>query len=315
MILSTAAINALQVSFSTIFESAYGTTPTWYQEVASVIPSTTYAANYGWMTKALGRMREWVGPKVINNLVAKSYSIANRDYELTWGVRRNDILDDQLGLFNDVVSGYTQQAARLWNDLTIDILAGSTVTTGPGGAAVDGLAFFANHTGAGGFPVANNTGTEELSPVGWNAVVEKMAAFTDEGGRPMGIRPDTLVIPAVGGFERAARMMFSALLATGGASNTLLTGAPKIIVVPELPDGHWYALDTSKGLKPFIVQVRQSPTLAQKTAPTDDNVFYLGEFLWSIEARGAAGYGPYWLAYHSASTTPDGREVPAVAGP
>lgn len=304
-------IQNLQVSFSQIFERAYQDVPQFWDMISTPIPSTTLTNTYGWLSR-LPAMREWIGPKVVQNISTQQYSLINRDFELTFGVKRNDILDDQLGIFNPLVSSAARQVGRLWNDLVIEAITNGAVTTGPGGAAFDGLAFFANHTGSGGkFAVANNTGSENLTPGGWNAVVEKMAAFTGEDGRNLNVRPDTIVIPAVGGYERAARTMFTVPLQTGGQSNILFSGAPRVIVTPELPSSFgWLALDTSKGISPFIVQQRQQPTMVARTAPTDDNVFYLAEFLWSIEARGAAGYGPYFLAYKATGTSPDGREAP-----
>ena len=59
----------------------------------------------------------------------------------------------------------------------------------------------------------------------------------------------------------------------------------------------YYYLQTNRPLKPFIFQTRKKPTFVPMVAPTSENVFHLAEFLYSIEARGAAGFGFWQMAY------------------
>jgi phage major head subunit gpT-like protein len=57
----------------------------------------------------------------------------------------------------------------------------------------------------------------------------------------------------------------------------------------------WYLADLSAPIKPLILQKRKEVEFVSKTALTDDNVFFSREFIWGVDGRGAAGYGPWWL--------------------
>lgn len=64
----------------------------------------------------------------------------------------------------------------------------------------------------------------------------------------------------------------------------------------------WFLLDCSKSLKPLIIQERQKPTWDMVTDMKDSRVFETGEYLAGGEARGAAGYTFWQLAYRSTKT-------------
>lgn len=64
----------------------------------------------------------------------------------------------------------------------------------------------------------------------------------------------------------------------------------------------WYLLDLSREVKPFIWQERQKPELVALDDPKDENVFWRKEFVYGAEARGAAGFGLWQLAFGSKQT-------------
>jgi phage major head subunit gpT-like protein len=61
-------------------------------------------------------------------------------------------------------------------------------------------------------------------------------------------------------------------------------------------DTSWYVMDTTKPTKPFVFVERVAPQITNKNSNTDDNVFNDDELRVGVRARGAAGYGPFWLA-------------------
>lgn len=61
----------------------------------------------------------------------------------------------------------------------------------------------------------------------------------------------------------------------------------------------WFLLDCSKPLKPIIYQNREAANFNMVTDPQDSHVFKTGEYLMGGEARGAAGYTYWQLAYRS----------------
>lgn len=55
----------------------------------------------------------------------------------------------------------------------------------------------------------------------------------------------------------------------------------------------WMLIDNSKGLMPFLFQLRSAPVITPRMLDTDPAVFDRDVFIWGIRARGAAGYG-FW---------------------
>lgn len=64
----------------------------------------------------------------------------------------------------------------------------------------------------------------------------------------------------------------------------------------------WYLLDTSKVLKPFIVQKRREYAFVAKTNLTDENVFNKNEFVFGVDGRLNVGFGLWQQAYCSKAT-------------
>lgn len=74
----------------------------------------------------------------------------------------------------------------------------------------------------------------------------------------------------------------------------------------------WYLLDCSKPLKPILLQEREKPNFAMVVDPTDSHVFKTGEYLMGGEARAAAGYTYWQLAYRSTATLNQENYLAAV---
>lgn len=91
-------LRTLGIGFKTAFQDALGQAASMYPQIATIVPSTTAAEEYGWLGD-LPNIREWLGDRVVNNLARFSYSIKNRDWEGTLGVDRNAIMDDNLGIY------------------------------------------------------------------------------------------------------------------------------------------------------------------------------------------------------------------------
>lgn len=98
MIINSANLNAIRVGFSTAFRRGLGQAEPQYGRIATTVPSTTKENKYGWLGK-LPNMREWVGPRAVQGIAEHDYAIKNRPFELTIGVDRDDIEDDNLGVY------------------------------------------------------------------------------------------------------------------------------------------------------------------------------------------------------------------------
>jgi phage major head subunit gpT-like protein len=288
-VITKEVIQDLQVGFNRIYQTAWTRAEPKLAEIATDVPSTTAINTYGWMAKLL-KMRKWEGPRIIQNLKSHAYQVENDDYEVTVGVDRNNIEDDQLGIYNHLFTDLGAQV-KLWKDpiLKTALQAGTTAL------GFDGVPMFsASHPLNPAGVQSNNFTTTALSATNFGVVRAAMMAYTGEDGEPLGIMPDTLVVPPQ--LADLANTIVTAEFGASGASN-VQKGQARVLVIPHLANQAttWYLADTSGALKGLVFQTRREPKLVSKTDVTEDNVFWLKQFVWGADGRGAAAYGPWFL--------------------
>jgi hypothetical protein len=110
--LTPAKYEAATLTFSMLFREVLRDTPTYYQQIATEIPSTTREMRHAWLDR-IPQMREWLGERVVNNLAVRLQSIENRLFEDTVGVKRTDIEDDLIGAYRPVIEELAQQTKGL----------------------------------------------------------------------------------------------------------------------------------------------------------------------------------------------------------
>ncbi len=136
MDITASTLSALFRGFKTSFQAGFTGAPTYWDKVATLVPSTTSIEDYGWLGDIPG-MREWVGDRVINLLKAHTYTIANKTYELTQGVDRDKVEDDQFGIYSPLFQMMGDSAAKHPDELIWALLAAGFAT-----ACYDGQYFF-----------------------------------------------------------------------------------------------------------------------------------------------------------------------------
>jgi phage major head subunit gpT-like protein len=136
MIVSAAALDALRWGFSTEFQRGLGMAPALRAKIAMVVKSTTFQNQYGWLNKMSG-MREWIGPRVADNLSESTYAIPNRHFEKTIQVDRNDIEDDNLGQYSAMFAEMGELVSALPEQLVWGLLKAGFATN-----CFDGQFFF-----------------------------------------------------------------------------------------------------------------------------------------------------------------------------
>lgn len=135
-IVTSSVLNAIRTGFRKNFEDAKTKGEPMYTAVATVVPSTTKSNTYGWLGQWPG-FTEWVGNRTLKSMKEHAYSITNKDYESTVAVDRNDIEDDNLGVYGPMMTemGY---AASVFPDELIFPLLGAGFAT----LCYDGQYFF-----------------------------------------------------------------------------------------------------------------------------------------------------------------------------
>ncbi len=137
MIINAENLANMYVGFSTVFNNAFAGAPSFRDRLAMVVPSATRTNDYKFMLQ-WPMLREWVGDRVIRSLAAESFQITNKDFEAAIEVDRNDIADDQLGIFAPMVA-QLGMAAKQHPDMLIAGLMAAGLTT----ACYDKKMFFA----------------------------------------------------------------------------------------------------------------------------------------------------------------------------
>jgi phage major head subunit gpT-like protein len=289
MIITKSSIQALQVGFRSDFDAAWRSTPTWSERLATTVPSTTRTNTYGWMARLLA-MRKWVGPRIIENLKSHAYQLENEPYEKTVGVDKHDIQDDQLGVYKPLFQELGR-VGKKWPDQTLK----TALQAGTTNLGFDGVAFFSNAhpLNPAGNQNNNFTGTA-LSTTNFAATRAAMMAYTGEDGEPLGVMPNLLIVPPQ--LEDTAHTIVTAERGSSGASN-VQRGQAEVLMIPELANAGttWYLADVNSPIKPLIWQLREAIQMANLTDVTDQNVFMIRQFLYGLEGRGVAGYGPWFL--------------------
>ncbi len=136
MLLNAANFRSLYTAFSTAFRGGLGMAQTTYARVAMTVPSTTRTNEYGWLGQ-MPRIREWVGDRVIQGLSTYGYTIRNRPWELTIGVDRDDLEDDNIGIYAPLFTEMGRASAAFPDELIWPLLAAGFSTP-----CYDGQNFF-----------------------------------------------------------------------------------------------------------------------------------------------------------------------------
>ena len=117
MIINQSALTSIYRSFSVAFNQALDAVSPMWPTIAMQVPSTGRSVDYKWLGN-FPMMREWLGDRVIKDLSAYHYEITNKDYEATIEVDRNDIEDDQIGVYTPMIQGLAQ-AAKVHPDILV----------------------------------------------------------------------------------------------------------------------------------------------------------------------------------------------------
>ncbi|WP_040728230.1 Mu-like prophage major head subunit gpT family protein [Thiomicrorhabdus sp. Kp2] len=297
MLVNKSTLSAIFQNLKATFNKAFETAPVVWPKVAMRVPSTTSENSYAWLSR-FPRMRKWVGEKHIKQLEAHKYTIVNDDFEATVEVDRNDIEDDQLGIYGPQAQMAGESAKNLPDELISELVDKAFETL-----CYDGQYFFDTDHEVKGQSVSNK-GVAALSittlaaaQASYGAARTALKNMKDEEGRSLNVTPNVLAVPPA--LEDIAKTLMTADRLEDGKVN-IYKGTAEVVVMPGLTSSTaWFLLDTTKAIKPFILQVRKEPVPVAMTDINSDIVFTKKKFLFGAEARMAVGYGFWQMAYGS----------------
>lgn|SRR5574343_87610 len=135
------ALTNLKIALNAVFNAAFKEADTWFDRLAMTVPSSVPTLDYMAILDWPG-VREWIGDRQLRSLIATNMQVTAKDWESTIVIKKNDIDDDQLGLYTPKVAMMGVMAKQHPNDLLASFIANGHATT-THGAAYDGKAFFA----------------------------------------------------------------------------------------------------------------------------------------------------------------------------
>jgi len=312
----TTIIRNLYTALNAAFNKAFGAAQPKWQKIATEVPSSASATDYGWLGD-WPSIEEWVGERQLAELKEHGYSITNKTWESSIKVRREKVEDDQLGM-------YSIQAQQIGYDAAMhpDSLVFPLLMKGFTELCYDGQYFFdedhpmgdSTHSNvqletpaspvptdydsvSAGDPVDNSGElTITLSSTELDRDVTEETA-TDEGwtidvgGKTADVvsytnASDTLIV--TGGDLVASDVTTDTDITIKGFET-----APSVVREP------WFVLDNSKPLRGLIFQPRRPFKFTQLNDPNQTFVFMNNEYAMGVDGRSNSGYGLWQFAFAS----------------
>lgn len=121
MIINSENLAAVRTGFNTAYKKGLGQASSQYALIATTVPATTREQKYGWLGK-IPRVREWIGPRVVQNLTQHDYAIKEKKLELTLAVDRDDIETDNIGVYGPLFEEMGQSTGAEWDEQVFSLL-------------------------------------------------------------------------------------------------------------------------------------------------------------------------------------------------
>ncbi|MBU1193969.1 MAG: Mu-like prophage major head subunit gpT family protein [Proteobacteria bacterium] len=302
MLVNKANISAVFITLKTIFNKAFDAAPSIWEKTTMKVPSGGSQNDYSWLGR-FPKMRKWLGDKVFRKLAAHKYTIVNDDWEATVEVDRNDIDDDNIGIYAPMAQDAGFSAKQLPDEIDADLKNNAFVSKCFDGqyfydtdhpvTDINGRASSVSNKGTAVLSAATKT----LAAAGYGAARLAIMSYKDDEGRPLGLVPDLLEVgPAL---ESTAKMLCESDKLEDDKPNPY-KGTATYVVNPRLTSStQWMLHVTNRPIKPFIYQERKAPVFVSMTDIETETVFKRKKFLFGAEARAAGGYGLWPLSYGS----------------
>lgn len=297
MLVNKANLTAVFITLKTTFNKAFEAAPSHWEKTTMKVPSGSSQNDYTWLSR-FPKMIKWLGSKTVKALKAFTYTVVNDDYEATVEVNRNDIEDDNLGIYAPMAKEAGFSSKQLPDEIDAEIKNNAFANL-----CYDGQYFYDSDHSVAGSSVSN-LGTAALSAADKAGVAASYGAarlaimsFTDDEDRPLGLIPNLLEVPPA--LEATAKLICNNPKLEDDKPNPYF-GTAEVLVNPRLTSATaWFLHVTNRPLKPFIYQERKAPVFVQQVNPDSDDVFLRKMFKFGAEARAAGGYGLWQLSYGS----------------
>jgi len=245
----------LNAKWTTAFEAGVQSQLT---SLATTYTSTT-ASNFYAFLEALGGWSEWNGARQFKDVASQQFEVLNKDYEMSIKMPKNQIEDDQIGMYVDLVPNMVQG----WFKKQQSLIAG-VMTSNP--KAYDGIALFSAASRSYGSNVINNYTTSALSATTFETARVAMMSYLDHNGEPLAVTPNVLTVGPK--LEKTAWDIVRNYFGIDSSStiqieNFYKTTGMTVNVSPYLIgtyDDYWFLSDTTDVIKGVLLQIREVPS-------------------------------------------------------
>lgn len=281
-------IKEVSKGFSKVFNEALKGQNEDYKKLVTEIKATTISVDYRWLGD-IPNMREWVGERTLSELSSQSYIIAKKNWETSIKIDRDDILYDNIGIVKPRIQAMAQECVEHYNELVFGLIEQN-------GKCFDGKAFFSTDHQVGSATYKNSL-TLALTQENLLAARAEMRGLTNEHGKPLMIRPNLLVVPPE--LETTALKILKQSTLANGESN-ITKDLCELLVCDRLSDAKsWYLFDTTRTLKPLILQINKRPEFVAQDKLDSEANFMRRELRYGVDTEDNAGYGLWQMALKS----------------
>jgi phage major head subunit gpT-like protein len=283
-----AVFTGLKAVFS---EAVQSTEDQRIQRLMEVVPSTSGSEQYPTAT-LLGDLEEVLDEVTITGIGAFVQSVPNRTFARIVQVKRNDVADDNIGVYRPGVRQLGRRAALYPLRLAAEaLLAGFTDQW------VDEATVFSDsHQWVGGLSWSNRADAA-LDATGFEAACSALEQRTGPDGAPLGLEPDLLVCGLAN--KAAAEAILEVQYLEAGQSNRNYKKCDLLVLHRFSASTAWFVMDTDP-VRPLILQDREGPEFTAKDSPDDDEAFYREQYAYKARRRCAVAVLAPWLVQASA---------------
>jgi len=280
-------LQAVFTGLKATFTEAVQTTETdEVQRLMETVPSTTGTENYPTST-LLGDLEEVLDEVTITSIGQFIQSVPNRTFARIVMVRRNDVADDNIGVYVPGVRQLGRRAA-----LFPLRLAAETLLAGFADTWIDGNAVFSDsHEWVGG-ATWSNLSNVALDADNFEAAFSAMETRSGPDGAPLGLQPDLLVCGPAN--RAAAESILLVQYESGGGSNRHYKRTD-LLILPRFGSSKAWFLGDTDPVRPLVLQDREGPDFTTQDSPDDDEAFYRERYAYKGRRRCAVAILAPWL--------------------
>jgi phage major head subunit gpT-like protein len=300
MSLDTAKVTVIRNDLTAAFDNAVKAATPFYPKLCTPVDSNRDSENYGWLGSMPG-VKEWLGDRNFQELRAATYALANKHWESSVTIPKNNVADDTWRFYRAVLSDLGIEAMHHPDELLFDLIVAGETT-----ACFDGQFFFdTDHVWGDSGSQSNDISTTVVLETAvttaefktmYHAARQKMLGYKNDQGkllnRPTIGKLNNLLLLVPLELEQQAHEAVESTLLGGGDSNIIID-KPQIVASAYLTSGlKFYLFNLDMGLKPFVFQKR----LPLKRQMTGNETIEFKDLKFMTEARYNVGYLAWWKA-------------------